>query len=120
MNHWSSRTRIAASRLVRGLAITSSKFYDWRERYGKVNEHNAQVPRDHWLEDWEKAAILDFDNRYPLEGYRRQAFMMLDQDVVAVSPSSVQAGVEEGRPAGTVESQTVTQGYRLRAPARGS
>ncbi|GMU39049.1 MAG: hypothetical protein AMXMBFR22_32400 [Phycisphaerae bacterium] len=25
---------------------------------------------------------------YPLEGYRRLAFMMLDADVVAVSPSS--------------------------------
>jgi transposase InsO family protein len=89
VNHWSLRTEIAANRMVRGLGIVSSKFYDWRGRYGKVNEHNAQVPRDHWLEDWEKAAILDFDNRYPLEGYRRQAFMMLDQDVVAVSPSSV-------------------------------
>ena len=30
-----------------------SKFYDWRERYGKVNEHNRLVPRDHWLEAWE-------------------------------------------------------------------
>mgnify|MGYP006871988189 CR=1 FL=1 len=24
------------------------------QRYGKANEHNGQVPRDHWLEDWEK------------------------------------------------------------------
>ncbi len=31
-----------------------SKFYDWQARYGKVNEHNALVPRDHWLEAWEK------------------------------------------------------------------
>jgi putative transposase len=28
-------------------------------------------------------------DRYPLEGYRRLAYMMLDADVVAVSPSSV-------------------------------
>ncbi len=89
VNHWSLRTEIAANRLVRGLGIVSSKFYDWRGRYGKVNEHNAQVPRDHWLEDWEKAAILDFDEHWPLEGYRRPAFMMLDRDIVAVSPSSV-------------------------------
>ena len=39
--------------------------------------------------DWEKKAILDFEQQYPLEGYRRLAFMMLDADVVAVSPSSV-------------------------------
>jgi putative transposase len=66
-----------------------SKFYDWRTRYGLANEHNALVPRDWWLEDWEKKAILDFHARHPLEGYRRLAFMMLDADVVAVSPSSV-------------------------------
>ena len=47
------------------------------------------VPRDCWLEDWEKQAILDFHAEYPLEGYRRLTFMMLDADVVAVSPSSV-------------------------------
>jgi hypothetical protein len=46
------------------------------------------VPRDHWLESWEQQAILDFHGRYPLEGYRRLAFMMLDDDVAAVSPSS--------------------------------
>ena len=36
----------------------------------------------------EKQAILDFYRQYPLEGYRRLTFMMLD-DIVAVSPSSV-------------------------------
>ncbi len=86
---WSSRTEISVSRMVRWLGTGSSKFYAWRKRYGKVNEHNAWVPRDHWLEGWERQAILDFDDEYPLEGYRRQAFMMLDRDIVAVSPSSV-------------------------------
>jgi len=47
------------------------------------------VPRDGWLEGWEKKAIVDFHAVYPLEGYRRLAFMMLDADVVAVRPSSV-------------------------------
>ncbi len=32
---------------------------------------------------------MAFAQKYPLEGYRRLAFMMLDADVVAVSPSSV-------------------------------
>jgi len=32
-------------------------------------------------------ASLDFQGEYPLEGYRRLAFMMLDGDIVAVSPS---------------------------------
>jgi transposase InsO family protein len=80
---------LPAGCFVGWLGIASSKFYDWKGRYGKVNEHNAWIPRDHWLEDWEKKAILDFEQRYPLEGYRRLTFMMLDADVVAVSPSSV-------------------------------
>jgi hypothetical protein len=27
-------------------------FYDWRERYGKVNEHNGWVPPGFWLQEW--------------------------------------------------------------------
>lgn len=71
------------------LGLAASKFHDWKGRYGRANEHNASVPRDGWLEAWEKQAILDFHDRHPLEGYRRLTFMMLDDDVVAVSPSSV-------------------------------
>jgi len=67
----------------------TSKFYQWQDRYGQANEHNGQGPRDFWLQAWEQRAILDFQDRHPLEGYRRLAFMMLDDDVVAVSPSTV-------------------------------
>ena len=75
--------------LIGWLGIASSKYYDWQNRYGKANEHNAPIPRDFWLAEWEKQAIIDFFKKHPLEGYRRLSFMMLDQDVVAVSPSSV-------------------------------
>ena len=89
VNYWSERAEVPAKRIVHWLGVGGSKFYDWKKRYGKVNEHNALVPRDWWLEDWEKKAIVDFHWKNPLEGYRRLAFMMLDADVVAVSPSSV-------------------------------
>jgi len=75
--------------LLAWLDLGSSKFHQWRKRYGRVNEHNARIPRDHWLAAWEKQAILAFHDRFPLDGYRRLTFMMLDDDVVAVSPSSV-------------------------------
>ena len=88
INYWTVRAELPARRFLGWLAIGTSKFHTWKERYGKVNEHNAQVPRDCWLEDWERQAILDFHDRHPLEGYRRLTFMMLDDDVVAVSPSS--------------------------------
>lgn len=54
-----------------------------------MNEHNSWIPRDHWLEPWEREAIVAFHAKYPLEGYRRLTYMMLDRDVVAVSASSV-------------------------------
>ena len=89
VQRWSEASEISAGRFVNWLGVSSSKFYDWRERYGRINEHNGWVPRDFWLEKWEKQVIIDFHLKNPLEGYRRLTFMMLDADVVAVSPSSV-------------------------------
>jgi putative transposase len=81
-------TEITFGRLLQWLELCPRKFSHWRERYGKANEHNAQVPRDHWLEPWEKRAIIDFAQRHPLEGYRGLTYMMLDADVVAVAPTT--------------------------------
>jgi putative transposase len=89
VRRWSEKTEIGAGQFIVWLDIAASKFYDWRERYGKVNEHSGWVPRDFWLEDWEKQAIIGFHLKNPLEGYRRLAFMMLDADIAAVSPTSV-------------------------------
>jgi transposase InsO family protein len=86
---WSRKTEIPASRFVGWLGVGRSKFHDWRARYGKANEHNGQVPRDFWLEAWEKEAIIRFYQSHPDEGYRRLTFMMLDADVVSVGPTSV-------------------------------
>jgi putative transposase len=71
------------------IGIGTSKFQDWKCRFGKVNEHNAWIPRDHWLTDDEKQRIALFARAHPLEGYRRLTFMMLDADQVACSPTSV-------------------------------
>jgi transposase InsO family protein len=85
---WSDKTGISLKRFISWLSVAKSKFYAWIERYGKVNEHNAPIPRDFWLEEWEREAIIKFALDNPLEGYRRLTFMMLDRDIVAVSPSS--------------------------------
>jgi putative transposase len=89
VKRWSERTDLPRTRLIGWLGVGTSKFYQWQDRYGQANEHNGQVPRDFWLEEWERQAILDFHDRNPLDGYRRLAFRMLDDDVVAVSPSTV-------------------------------
>jgi len=79
---------VALQEIIVWLAVSRSKFYAWIKRYGKANEHNGLIPRDFWLEPWEREAIVNFGVNNPLEGYRRLTFMMLDQDIVAVSPSS--------------------------------
>ena len=97
VRRWSEKTEIGAGRFIERLDITASKFYDWRDRYGKADEHNGWVPRDFWLEEWEKQAIIGFHLKNPLEeGYRRLTFMMLDADLVAVSPTSVWRVLSQG------------------------
>jgi transposase InsO family protein len=85
---WADKSELPAERFIPWIGVTRGKFFDWKKRYGKVNEHNALVPRDCWIEPEEKKKILDFHGKNPLEGYRRLTFMMLDQDIVAVSPST--------------------------------
>jgi putative transposase len=89
VRYWSDKTGIRAAKMIRWIKITRSKYYDWLNRYGKVNEHNAWIPRDFWLTCYERQAIINYYHDNPLEGYRRLTYMMMDADIVAVSPSSV-------------------------------
>jgi putative transposase len=88
INKWSTKAEIPKMRLVDWIGISRSKHAKWQQRYGQALEHNGRIPRDHWLEDWEKAEIIAFQQANPLEGYRRLTYMMIDSDIVAVSPSS--------------------------------
>lgn len=89
MRHWKERAEIPAKQILRWMSVPEGTFYSWKQRYGKVNEHNGWIPRDHWLEQWEKDAIIRFHFDHPLDGYRRLTYMMLDANVVAASPATV-------------------------------
>ena len=89
VNEWSEKAELPRKQFIPWLGIHKSKFYNWRARYGKVNEHNGKVPRDFWLDASEKQAILDFEQEHPDEGYRRLTYMMMDNDIVAASPATV-------------------------------
>lgn len=88
VRYWSDRAELEKKTLIQWIGISRSKFYDWQKRYGKINEHNRWIPRDFWLAEWEKRAIVDYFLDHPGQGYRRLTYMMLDEDIVAVSPSS--------------------------------
>jgi putative transposase len=86
---WAEKTELSAERFIRWIGVARGKYFDWKKRYGKANEHNALVPRDFWIDPEERRAIIDYHDKHPLEGYRRLTFMMLDENVVAVSPATV-------------------------------
>jgi putative transposase len=85
---WAEKTELSAERFITWVGVARGKFFDWKQRYGKVNEHNALVPRDTWVLPEEKAAIIAFHDKNPLEGYRRLTYMMMDRDIAAVSPAT--------------------------------
>ena len=47
MRYWSERTELDCKQFISWLGIAKGKFYDWRQRYGKANEHNGLIQRDH-------------------------------------------------------------------------
>ena len=91
------KTELPLGRLLDWAQIHRGRFYDWNRRYGKANEHNGQIPRDHWIESRERDAIIEYYDQHPLDGYRRLTFMMLDADVVAVSPSTTYRVLREAK-----------------------
>lgn len=89
VNYWTVRTEIVTKIMIKWLGISRSKYYNWKNRYGMENEHNGLIPRDFWLTESERQAIKDYYRKHPEEGYRSLCYMMMDDDIVAVSPSSV-------------------------------
>lgn len=82
------KTNIKRETIIRWIGIHKSKYYCWTDRQGQANYHNGNIPKEHWLLDWEKEAIINYAKSHIAEGYRRLTYMMMDGDIVAVSPSS--------------------------------
>lgn len=82
------RTHISKKVLIQWLGISHSKYYSWEDRLGQPNKHNGHIVRDHWILPRERDAILEYYRRNRDEGYRRLTYMMIDEDIVYVSPST--------------------------------
>jgi len=92
---YASQTDLPLSRLILWIGLSPDRFYQWRKRRGDPNRHNAPTPKKHWIDEWERQAIGHFYLDHREEGYRRVAYMMLDANVVAVSPSTVYRVLKE-------------------------
>jgi putative transposase len=82
------QTDIRVNKILGLIGINSSKYYSWIDRHHKPNNHNGIIQKKHWLLDWEREAIINYAKVHPSEGYRRLTYMMIDDNIVAVSPSS--------------------------------
>lgn len=89
MRKWTAATEVTSKQLLAWIGLWSSTYSNWTRSYGKAYEHNGWIPRDHWLDESEKQAIIQYHFDHPLEGYRRLTYMMLDADVVACSAGTV-------------------------------
>jgi putative transposase len=90
VQYWQQRAGFKVGQLLKWIGLGSSKYYSWQQRQGQANQHNGHIPKAHWLLAWEKAAIESYARQHPELGYRCLSYMMLDENVVAVSPSRVQ------------------------------
>ena len=88
IHEWQEKTGLQQRLFLRVLGLRRNKFRSWELRYGKTNLHNGKVPRDYWLEQWEKNAIVKYRSERPLDGYRALTYMMLDAGIVAVSAAT--------------------------------
>lgn len=96
VNHISSNSQIGIMTMLRMLSISHSKYYDWKNRFSKENNHNGKIPKQHWLTPEEIQAIIDYakenvcENIHHLrDGYRRIAYGGIDAGLFAASPTSV-------------------------------
>ena len=91
-----SKSHLKIGAVIGMIGIARYKFYDWRERLGEENHHNGKIPKAHWLTPEERQSIIDYAGQYMSEnsyylkdGYRRIAYMGIDENKFACSPTSV-------------------------------
>ena len=82
--------------MLKIIGLKKVTYYRWLKRAGQPNHHNGKIPKSHWLTPEELKKIegyarehYSFNDYYLRDGYRRITYNMLDEDIVAASPSSV-------------------------------
>ena len=89
VSYATERVGLPLKRVLGWLELPSGKYYDWQRRQGQANCHNGRVPSRHWLQPWEREAIVAYAREHRDEGYRRLTYQMLDAGIVACAPSTV-------------------------------
>lgn len=85
------RSGWALGRILRALGVSRSRYYEWRERQQADRLEDAVgkgTPLTRLLEE-ERQAICAYAQRHPKIGYRKLAWMMIDENIVCVDESTV-------------------------------
>ena len=91
INKTRRRTGWPVHRILLHLGLKKAVYYSWCKRL-KKNRLDDQPSFPHHLDQIlpeEEEAICDYALEHPRDGYRRLAWMMVDEDMVYLSPSSV-------------------------------
>ena len=91
IEHMTELTSFTKHEIVKQLSLNRATYYNWlgRRESDRLTDIKPVGKNPERLLDWEKEAIRDFYLTYQQNGYRRITYMMIDQDVVYVSPSTV-------------------------------
>ncbi len=81
VQEWQAKTEYETSQFTTWLGIGRSKYYSWVNRQGVENQPKGVPPKQHWLTESEKAVIINYYADHRQTGYRRLAYMMLDENV---------------------------------------
>lgn len=71
------------------IGLPRASYFRWAREGCKGERKESPTPKSHWILEWEAEQVILYKRKHPEIGYRRLAWMMVDGDIVAISPSSV-------------------------------
>ena len=91
ITHIHTMTKTGKKKVLKQLGINTSTYYNWQLRYQqrRLTDTKPVGMNPYRLLDWEKEAVRDFYLENQENGYRRITYMMIDQNIVYTSPSTV-------------------------------
>lgn len=91
ISHTIIRSDVALNWVIGHLGLPRNTYYRWRhlEARGDLEDAHTRPNNPDAILPWEIDATVEYALENPKEGYMRLAYMMMDDDVVYISPSSV-------------------------------
>ncbi len=89
MTHLKEKAKFPIKKSLAVLNLPGRSYPPWRSLSGKKPRPEGVVPKEHGILPEEREKIGTVKRQHPTVGGVRLAYMMLDQGVVAVSPSTV-------------------------------